>query len=100
MPKKLITRLLTGGILVSTIVLLSPILFWSYVLASISWTHHIEAKNTEPWDGCAAPRTSAELVAWIASSEATGEPMCNPDVVNMIFPEEAEDSQDTAPLAQ
>lgn len=79
--------LLTGGILIGTAALLTPTLFWVYILASMYWTLHVQTASPEPWDGCADPVSQAELAQWIAHSEATGEPLCNPDVVNMTFAE-------------
>lgn len=87
MTNKLQLRLVIGSLLISVLVLAAPGLFWVYILASMYWTTNVQAVPYEPWDGCAAPTSEAELAQWIAHSEKTGEPLCDPDVVDMTFDE-------------
>lgn len=99
MQKKVKKRLLTGGILVVTTAILSPALFWGYIMASY-WTLNVNVETPEPWDGCVDPRSAVELAGWINTSEATGEPLCDSEVVNMTFPEDTEEPAATDPLPQ
>ena len=87
MTERLQLRLMMGGLLISTLVLAAPGLFWLYIGASMYWTQHTQVDPYEPWDGCVDPSSQAELEQWIAHSEETGEPMCDPSVVNMTFDE-------------
>lgn len=69
-------------------------------MASMYWTLHVDVEPTEPWDGCIDPTSAAELAEWINASEATGEPLCDPDVVNMTFFEDPEEPTATVPLPE
>ncbi|MEO1395665.1 MAG: hypothetical protein AAFV90_22420 [Cyanobacteria bacterium J06634_5] len=88
MQNKLTSWLIVGAIALSTIFLLRQQIIWGVILASYYFAGAPE--TYEPWDGCANPTSQAELDEWIAHSNATGEPLCNPDVVNLEFPESTE----------
>ncbi len=77
--------LLKSAVTLGVIACLTPLLFKAYILACMYWTLNVQADPYEPWNGCAKPTSQAELNAWIAHSEATGEPMCDPEAVNMTF---------------
>ena len=85
--------LLKGAMTLGVIALLTPLLFKVYILACMYWTLNVQSNPSEPWDGCADPTSQAELNAWIAHSKAAGEPMCDPEIVNMTFDEPAPNSE-------
>lgn len=78
---------MTSALLITILVLAAPGLFWLYILASMYWTQQTQTNPYEPWDGCVDPVSQAELDQWVANSEATGVPMCDPNVVDMTFDE-------------
>lgn len=88
MQNRWISLLAVGAIALSGLLLFNRQLLWGYILASYYFTD--QSDPYEPWDGCADPTSQAELDAWIAHSKATGEPLCDPDVVNFQFPESSE----------
>lgn len=85
MADKLSAFLIKGFLTVGILAVFARPIFWGFIF--VCYLFQPQPPTLEPWDGCADPTSQAELNAWIASSEATDTPLCDPDVVNMTFDE-------------